>query len=337
VRESIKMKLGIYAIVLLVLATAAMASSDFKTECTNKGFDFGIAKYEKSGSSWNEVERNSLYPGYEFSVSGSLKDADWTADPAVAGVLVKAGTQTVATAGGTSGSVTCLIKPGTSNCQDISHITFCGNYEDLNCVDAIKAGLLTGSINGGTAKVTNNGQAPYTVGLAVYKIFKDEDHTELDGQVLFDSDAGTVGPGAVLDQSINMPGCQYQIDLYCGSVITQFDKDGGVIYGDRKLDYEHDYDSDLCVNEYCGDGTVNGDEDCENNAQCDDSNPFTEDICNACDCEHHQTCVGCECDNSCDPCITNPESCTGVPEFSPITMLVAVAIAGLGLAYFRKN
>jgi len=126
------MKLGIYAIVLLVLATAAMASSDFKTECTNKGFDFSIAKYEKSGSSWNEVERNSLFSSYQFTVSGSLKDADWTADPSVAGVLVKGGTEYHPdVSGGTSGTAYCVnyTNPGGQyNCHAISHITFCGDY-----------------------------------------------------------------------------------------------------------------------------------------------------------------------------------------------------------------
>jgi hypothetical protein len=48
-------------------------------------------------------------------------------------------------------------------------------------------------------------------------------------------------------------------------------------------------------------------------------------------------CVGCHCDNSCPPPPCTGDDCTGVPEFSPLTLLAAVAIAGLGLAYFRKN
>jgi hypothetical protein len=138
------------------------------------------------------------------------------------------------------------------------------NNPGLSCVDAVNTyHCLTGSISGGNAKVTNNAAASYNVGLAIYKVFDQDDHTQLEHQELFDSATGSVNSGKNLTLSVDLPGCQYQIDLFCGPVIEKFDQAHGVIYGDKKLSYYHEYNQGFCVKPYCGDGIKNGAEECD--------------------------------------------------------------------------
>ncbi len=242
----------------------------------------------------------------------------------------------------------------------------------LSCVDAVKNNCLTGSITGGNALVTNNAAASYDVGLAIYQVFDAADHdSTLEHQVLFDSDTGTVSPGHNLNLAVDLPGCQYQIDLFCGPVITSFA--GGVRYNDRKLDYAHKTTGQFCVQQFCGDGIKNGAE------ECDGTNGVGEhQICNSdcilgtlpycgdsitnlleqCDAGSNNS-VECTpaCDGSCDYCNSDCTTQTsyggscgggcvgsgcggggdGVPVFPGITIGFAVIGVGLGLVLLRKQ
>ncbi len=86
-------------------------------ECQAQGFDYGVAKWEWSGSSFQLTgEANGT------SVSGDNNTAYWTADPSVAGVIRKAGITSTVFAGGANGTIT-------ADGNSISHITFCQNEE----------------------------------------------------------------------------------------------------------------------------------------------------------------------------------------------------------------
>jgi hypothetical protein len=120
-----KFNVVLSAIVLLVLAVSfvsalpAVAVGSPDNQCQANGFDYGIAKFE-CGST--VAENGSYAPYYDLSVSwNECKYVNWTADPAVDGVLVKAATNTDTQIGGESGVATNFSK------HDISHITFCAN------------------------------------------------------------------------------------------------------------------------------------------------------------------------------------------------------------------
>lgn len=126
----------LYASLFLIMIASVFASVD--SDCTENGFDFGIAKYTPTDD-WDWAD--GMESAYALTVDEiNTGEFDWTAIPGVAGVYVKAGSKNETTAGGTSGTVYCInyTNPGEQlNCHDISHITFCGN-EDLPpppCID----------------------------------------------------------------------------------------------------------------------------------------------------------------------------------------------------------
>ncbi|MFP4567666.1 MAG: hypothetical protein ACLFN8_01855 [Candidatus Woesearchaeota archaeon] len=148
--------------------------------------------------------------------------------------------------------------------------------EPLSCVDAIKQGYLTGSINNqGVAVIQNNAPFDYDVGLAVYEKF-DEVFVN---QELFDFNDSIILANNNLSLSVDLPSCNYQIDLYCGSVINNFSEEG--LYNDRKIAWRHIDNGGYCVDEpdpFCGDGIINqefeecdGDEGLIDNFYCSDN------------------------------------------------------------------
>jgi hypothetical protein len=95
----------------------------FNCECQNFYNDSDYYAIEKFAindgeDDYSSDEANSLYSYFNIDVTGYLKAANWTSNPAVYSVLVKAGNDREEFNGGTSGSV--------DSKKDISHITFCG-------------------------------------------------------------------------------------------------------------------------------------------------------------------------------------------------------------------
>ena len=187
--------------------------------CEDFGYDFEIAKYEWEGSSY---EKEYLKNGYSVSVSGDASVANWTADPAVAGVIAKASTVVEEFAGGTSGSIS-KTQIGTGK-HDISNIAFCGNnvpeYCELEVLKSVdKTIALPGEELTYTIDVTNIGGAncsgsgvkifdevdenitflDYTLtsniiaGYVSYPVYTDSDRTlRFNGDTLTPGESGTI-------------------------------------------------------------------------------------------------------------------------------------------------
>jgi len=127
---SILFNFHIYGASLTVATPALARVGGIDTECQANGFDFGIAKWEWDDDEYEHAE-GDVSP-YTTSVTGDDEEADWTASPAVDGVLVKRGGDTSVESGGTAGTVY-------ENDHAISHITFCGNeQEDPVCGNDIQ-------------------------------------------------------------------------------------------------------------------------------------------------------------------------------------------------------
>ena len=103
-----------------VLATTTFTDSEPSPtlECTRKGFDFAIEKFE-----CNDTTPDPSSDEYDINVTwdevNDCDSVDWESDPAVDGVISKEGTLRFVHDGGTSGSIDKDAQ------NDISHITFC--------------------------------------------------------------------------------------------------------------------------------------------------------------------------------------------------------------------
>jgi hypothetical protein len=124
--------LSLFVFLLVIgMVSAKVGSPD--VECQANGFDFGIEKFASN----DEFELEDDNSEYDITVDGDAQEADWTASPAVDGVLVKSATNTTVFAGGTSGTIYGWTefkfndKKNTTEeiTHDISHVTFCGNNE----------------------------------------------------------------------------------------------------------------------------------------------------------------------------------------------------------------
>ncbi|MEA1924549.1 MAG: hypothetical protein U9M95_01640 [Candidatus Altiarchaeota archaeon] len=131
------MKNMVSLMLIITLSTLASANGigSIDEECRNAGFSYGIAKYQCANTAPDEGDGSTLTVTWNQCIS-----VDWTANPAVAGVLSKEGNPTYVWGGGTSGTIT---KNGE---QDISHITFCGEYSEApeySSLAILLAALLT--------------------------------------------------------------------------------------------------------------------------------------------------------------------------------------------------
>jgi hypothetical protein len=81
-------------------------------------------------------------------------------------------------------------------------------------------------------EVTNtSADCTYAVGLASYRMIDNN----LSHQQLFSSQTALLGPGETVTLTVALPDCAYQLDLFYGPLIEQFDPQHGQIYGDRIL------------------------------------------------------------------------------------------------------
>ncbi len=99
--------------------TLARGIGSIDDECQAKGFDYGVAKWEWSNNSYTTDNANGT------NVTGDNNQASWTANPAVAGVIRKAGTTSEVFPGGTSGNIS-------ADNYGISHLTLCQNEQVIS-------------------------------------------------------------------------------------------------------------------------------------------------------------------------------------------------------------
>ena len=138
-KKSIVLMIILSIISLTSVYAVSKAVGSIDNECQANGFDFGVAKYECPDT--DPSEENVAGTSIEWVVvidenqNPECVSVDWEADPAVAGVLTKEGTTTFTSAGGTSGTVEMMGQ------NSISHITFCGESNEIPEFTTIGAGL----------------------------------------------------------------------------------------------------------------------------------------------------------------------------------------------------
>lgn len=133
-------------LVLSVGAVVAVPENDNRVgspdeECQEHFGDgwFGIAKWEYEDGSFVLSEEGEL-DGYDTSVEGDDEEATWTSVPDAQGVLHKEGQDTYTHAGGAQGTIQ-------SEEYGISHITLCGNGQEIPEMPVVLGGLaLVGAI-----------------------------------------------------------------------------------------------------------------------------------------------------------------------------------------------
>lgn len=90
--------------------------------CTELGYDFEIARYEWTGDAFSKMTEAD---GYNTKVLGNSRNASWSSDKEVAGVIAKAAKDYGTFPGGLKGSISrCDIGGG---CDGISFVQLCGN------------------------------------------------------------------------------------------------------------------------------------------------------------------------------------------------------------------
>ncbi len=109
--------LASYIIQPLIFSVSAHDSPDY--ECKDRGFDFGIVKYD-SGGTGPDTDGASGSDGYQTGVEWDGNIVKWNSDPGVSGVITKEGDISYVNSGGSRGSIT------QHGQYPFSHITFCG-------------------------------------------------------------------------------------------------------------------------------------------------------------------------------------------------------------------
>ncbi len=149
-----------------------------------------------------------------------------------------------------------------------------GTLQD--CKDAIRLGLFDHHISesGGRARLTNNANKTFQVGLASYKKFSEN----LSSQNLYDYVYVNISANSTVIMQVDVPDCKYQIDLFCGEVVGPGSK-VGYSATKRLIHARHLGGSQYC--QRCPDEDNDGV--CDEDDNCPDSKPGQEVDQNGCD------------------------------------------------------
>lgn len=232
------------------------------TECQAKGFDYGVAKWQWNGTSYQPDGSSN-----GTNVTGTSKLANWTSIQKIDGVIRKVGTSSTVFSGGFSGSI--------SSSQDISHLTFCKNNTPLFCeLTLTKTDFEVTTEPGGNltyqVKLKNTGTANCTGGGVKLRDYFDVQTNYVSANIApneinstyIEWNFGTIAPGVEKIVNLNF---NVKPDVACDYIIN------------NKVKYWSDQTSwgsfviettpiSCQPQPYCGDGIVNGNEECDGEA-----------------------------------------------------------------------
>lgn len=244
-------------------------------ECQANGFDYGVAKWE-----WQDNSYQSSGEANGTNVTGDNNTAYWTADPAVAGVIRKAGSTSTVFPGGNSGTIS-------ADQYGISHLTFCQNEEvvqtycelTLTKTDFDVTAELGENLNY-QLKIKNTGTANCTGGGVKVRDYFDTNTTFVTSSksvadltsTYVEWNFGTLTPGTekVVDLTVNVKN-----NLDCDYIINNKAKYWSTETGWGNYVTETTPINCDVVVPICGDGNLDQGE------QCDDGNNLNGDGCSA--------------------------------------------------------
>jgi hypothetical protein len=201
-----------------------------------------------------------LESGGGVTINGSAADGTWSSTVYIKAIVVKGGNGNyIVTLNPTamSGTYTSFGLPlvGNGNTPGISNIKFCAGEQPPppppTNGDCLVGGQITPYLNIDFSnplhtyydqpnlkvsyKIVNSSSTnSYMVGVASYKVYSSTGGVpDITNQTLYRSDVQTVGPNSSVVVSVNVPSCAFQVDVFCGPVITNFASEG--LYGNRKL------------------------------------------------------------------------------------------------------
>src|SRR3989339_2065193 len=260
-----------------ITCTFTNTKEEVKDECKDVlGSDyFSVAKWEYAGA-WSEA-MDKHDPAYSTAVSGNNESADWTSNPAVDKILRKAATTYTEFPGGTSGTVT-------KDVNSISHITFCGGPGECK-LELVKTDSPDPVAPGGdltyNLTLTNTGTANCTGSGVELKEF-------YDSKTSFVSSVPNPASGNnVWVKNVLAPGESYTVDILttvktetaCGSEIVN-----EACAWAEQLGSKSNPDNWICATAtttvecppVCGDGIKNGDEQCDDGKNGDNTDGCTD-------------------------------------------------------------
>lgn len=210
-----------------------------------------VAKFNYNNGSY------VLESGGGVTINGNASGGTWSSTSFISHIVVKGGPAhyiAVIVPAAQSGTFTNFGLPlvGNGNTPGISNIKFCaGEQPPPTPGDCLVGGQITPYLNIDFSnplhtyydqpnlkvsyKIVNSSATnSYTVGVASYKVYSATDGVpDITNQTLYQSDVKTVAPNSSVIVSVNVPGCAFQVDVFCGPVITNFASEG--LYGNRKL------------------------------------------------------------------------------------------------------